>query len=83
MDQLDTIAEVRRYHVVQEETYSVQVKFETTAIDDAFIERRVRDSLKPILPRDAVIEVCRVERIDAPAAAKRSFVQSRVSRALA
>jgi phenylacetate-CoA ligase len=81
MDQLDALPEVRRYHVAQQETYSVHVKFEAEAIDDPSIEHRVRDCLRQVLPNDAVIEACRVDRIDATVTAKRRFVQSRVTNA--
>lgn len=79
MDQLDAIPEVRRYHVLQDETYTVHVRFEAPAADCASIEHLVRDSLKQVLPIDAVIEACRVDRIDAKGALKRRFVQSRVT----
>ena len=83
MDQLDAIPEVRRYQVLQDETHAVQVKFETAATHDTSIEQRVYDSLKQVLPVNVVIEACRVDRIDATAAAKRRFVQSRIPSALA
>lgn len=83
MDQLDALAEVRRYEVVQDETHAIQVQFEAPEAGDSSIERRVRDILKSVLPCNVVIETRRVDRIDSTAAAKRRFVQSRVTRAVA
>jgi hypothetical protein len=83
MDQLDSITEVRRYQVLQDETYSVQVMFEAAAAHDPSIEHRVRDSMKQVLPGDVVIHSRRVDRIDSTAAAKRRFVQSRITSAVA
>lgn len=83
MDQLDSLPEVRRYQVVQDESYSVQVKFEALESPDSALGHRVCDSLKQVLPGNAVIEACRVDRIDATVAAKRRFVQSRITSALA
>jgi phenylacetate-CoA ligase len=78
MDQLDSLEEVRRYQVLQDKSYSVQVNFEAPA-GDSQIEHRVRESLKPVLPPGAVIRARRVERIDSSAGAKRRFVQSGVT----
>jgi len=82
MDQLDVLSEVRRYQVLQDETHSVHVNFETAAPHDSSIEQRVCDSLKHVLPVDVVIEARRVDRIDVAAAVKRRFVQSRITSAL-
>jgi phenylacetate-CoA ligase len=81
MDQLDAIPEVRRYQVLQDEAYAIHVRFVAAGIDDSAIERRVRDSLQQVLPGNAVIEACRVDRIDSTPAAKRRFVQSRAASA--
>lgn len=81
MDELDSIVEVRRYQVVQEEIRSVQVNFEAATVNDPWIEQRVSDSLRRVLPHDVAIESRRVDRVDAAADIKRRFVQSRVTRA--
>jgi phenylacetate-CoA ligase len=83
MDQLDAIPEVRRYHVLQDETHSVKVTFEAAAAHDPSIEHRVRDSLKQVLPGNVVIQSRHVDRIDSTSAAKRRFVESRTTSAVA
>ena len=83
MDQLDSIQEIRRYQVVQDDARSVQVTFEAAVANDSSIEQRVRDSLKQVLPGGVVIQSRRVDRIDSTAASKRRFVQSRITSAVA
>jgi hypothetical protein len=74
---------IRRYQVLQEEARSVQVKFEAESTDDSAIESCVRDGLTRILPSNVAIEACQVYRIESPGAAKRRFVQSRSTSAVA
>ena len=83
MDQLDSIQEIRRYQVVQDDARSVQVTFEAAVANVSSIEQRVRDSLKQVLPGGVVIQSRRVDRIDSTAASKRRFVQSRITSAVA